>query len=166
MHPTSRVVSDALFLVRYHRPDIDRMLDRVPVISGPLPASTGALYNDETRRITLNKFNDWEADSLASLLIHEGTHALDHATGILKVPRYSLDDHVMPEIRAFHAQAEFWQRLFPYGKVPVRTNTDVMNNIILEELKTGQLDKHVEVMYRPQWHAALAAARRNGWRIN
>ena len=69
---------------------------------------------------------------------------------IRKLPKTAA--HVDPELRAFRTQAQFWKKLYPYGKLPERCPTDHMNNQIVGEWLEGSLDQNISRIYTQQWY--------------
>lgn len=155
------MVDRALDLVNQQRPDIARVLDSIPILAGPTPPSMAGVYDSQHRSIILNSRMNLETDSLAALLIHEGTHALDHVNGLIRFPKRSLAEHVQPELRAFRTAGLFWQRLYPYGKYPETNTFDYQTNQTLLAMLRGTLDENVTREYTKQWYAGMREGNRS-----
>lgn len=158
MHPQD-ALPDAFRLVEYHRPDIADTLRVVPLLAGPMIESTSGMYDPMRRTITLNNRCNFAEDSLAALLIHEGTHADDHRHGILPGPDMTLGQYVASEQKAFRAQIKFWSKLYPYGKLPAVCVLDADLNSRLAYARNGQLDAHVDQIYTNLFYRQQAGMR-------
>lgn len=145
MHVTQAAIG-AMRLVETHRPDIFTVLKSMPIKHFPIPGGTIAAYNPDNLEMAVNNLLDHSPESLAATLIHEGTHALDHKKGILVSPDTS-PESIAGEQRAFRASAEFWQLLYPYGKMPEYCELDAECNEIMRHMHRGSLDGYVHQMY-------------------
>lgn len=157
---TIPVLTDALALVREYRPDIAAVLDTLlPFHAQPLELGTDGRYDSSQDTITLRSTTDFDAETLAAVLIHEGTHALDNRTGNLPKLKRTLQEATQPEVRAFEASARFWMARHPYGREP-RTRLDIALNDDVRQMRNGTLGATITDLYGQHWRRQVAEAMR------
>lgn len=131
------------------RPVAD-ILRTLPISFGPRPDGTIATFSLTPHpHIIVTDGEPLEVNTLAATLLHEGTHALDHATGKLSDGPHGasgVSAYISDEIRAARAESEFWANRYPNGS-GIDSLLAQEEDMRAREMHAGRLEEDVARTY-------------------
>lgn len=146
-----KLIDSAIAMAANFNPEIGNVLKSIPIIvTSAVPRTSVARYNYLENCIQVGP-EVVSVETLAAVLLHEGTHALDNANGKLSIDprRDPISAQVDDEVRAFSEDARFWTTLYPNGKHPPLNEAETSENIWQEAYQRSLLRLNVEESYFP-----------------
>jgi hypothetical protein len=148
------VIANAFRVVEQHRPVIADALRKVQFRLAFMRVDTVASYSyaddDHIERVIFINVNALKSDAetLAAVLVHEGTHVIedtpDHPMGV----NDPLDVVLQDELSAVMTELAFWNELYPNGKTTnLHDPTVALNNHGAELWRTNKRELRKQITF-------------------